>query len=349
LARLENWQLGQAYLSPQEPLPTSTTASSNRLIGRVSLEFEKIRTHGHTPRLEQLVQLLHLSYTYHEASGDKQARNQRAQQLAREIFALGSNDLEAPTESDRPLAYFISYPRSGNTLATRLTARATQGQTFSALNGGTVPFSKKIYPKSYPYPRLIKDHVPHSHYRHDPCVLIVRDGRDTMVSLAYMTLQSGHHSFKRKGELGDFIRWTAKNYAYGSWAGNTRDLLALTKAGRKLLIRYEDLSSNEETFLSILNFFDPENCVPREQLHTLFENRDSILDRLKNNRIANRSWGLGHVFEPESLFFEWSRARGKSTWRDSWDDDAKRAFHETGATELLMELGYEADKDWWKS
>lgn len=298
--------------------------------------------------MEQLVELLHLSYTYPDDSGDKQARNRRVQRLAREIFALGSNDLEAPTESDRPLAYFVSYPRSGNTLATRLVARATQGQLFSAIPDGVVPFSKKIYPKSYPYPRLVKDHVPHGHYRNDPCVLIVRDGRDTMVSLAFMTLQQQNHGFKRKGELADFIRWTAKHYPYGSWAGNTRNLLSLAKSDKKLMIRYEDLSSNEKAFFSIVDFFDPGNSVPRAHLHSLFENRDSILERLRNNPIASRPWGLVQEFEPGSLFFEWSRARGKSTWRESWDGDAKRAFHETGATELLIELGYETDEDWWK-
>ncbi len=101
----------------------------------------------------------------------------------------------------------MSYPRSGNTLATRLTAKATQGQVFSAMTEGYAPFSKRIYPKNYPLPRLIKDHVAHLHYRNDRCVLVVRDGRDTVISLAFMTLQNRLHRFADKSELADFIRW----------------------------------------------------------------------------------------------------------------------------------------------
>ena len=165
--------------------------------------------------------------------------------------------------------------------------------------------------------------------------------------MAYMTLQKGKHTFKEKGALGDFIRWPAKDYRFGSWAANTRDLLDLAKAERKFLVRYEDLSSNQETYISMVKFFDPDNCVPRKHLKTIFEDRSSILENIKNSP-SGRAWGLVQEFEPDSLFYAWSRSRGKSNWRQSWDDDAKRAFHETGATELLMELGYESDKDWWK-
>ena len=51
-----------------------------------------------------------------------------------------------------------------------------------------------------------------------------------------------------------------------------RDLLQLSKAEEKLLIRYEDLSSNQETLRSILNFFDAWNTMPRERVaETFFE------------------------------------------------------------------------------
>ena len=113
-------------------------------------------------------------------------------------------------------------------------------------------------------------------------------------------------------------------------------------------MRYEDLSSKPEALRTIVDFFDPENALPPERIAQLFDNRDVILDGLKNNALANRSWGLGHEFAPESMFYEWSLSRGHSNWTKGWHRAAKQAFHETGATELLIELGYETDADWWK-
>ena len=48
------------------------------------------------------------------------------------------------------------------------------------------------------------------------------------------------------------------------------------------------------------------------------------------------------------MFYEWSLNRKGSNWRETWDQAAKRAFHETGATEALMELGYETEPNWWR-
>jgi len=91
LARLENWQLRQDYLAPQDPAQSSVkeTTKADRLISNVSFELEQLRALGHTSRLEYLLQLLHLSYTYSEGP---QASKQRAQQLSEAIFALGKND-----------------------------------------------------------------------------------------------------------------------------------------------------------------------------------------------------------------------------------------------------------------
>lgn len=44
-------------------------------------------------------------------------------------------------------------------------------QLFDGMSAGLVPFSKAIYPKSYPFVRLIKDHVAHPHYLNDRAVL----------------------------------------------------------------------------------------------------------------------------------------------------------------------------------
>ena len=325
----------------------SSVARQNRLIHQALLELDAVKAQGHTPRLEYLLGLLHLAYMFLDETTSQQL-HKKLRPVLKQIYQLGQNDLLATTQSTAPLAYFVSYPRSGNTLATRLTGRATQGQIFSAMADGFSPFSKSIYPKPYPFPRLIKDHVARSHYANDKCVLVVRDGRDTVTSLAFMTLQQGEHSFTEKSEIADFIRWTVKSYVFGSWASHVKDLMALREGPQKLLVRYEDLTANDKALLEIVDFFDPGNRLPREHLATLFAERDIIVENIKSNPHVNEQWGFGRTFEPGSMFYEWSLNRKGSNWREAWDQTAKRAFHETGATDALIALGYETDPDWWR-
>ena len=115
----------------------------------MSLEFEQLRNQGHTLRLEYLVGLVHQAYAFAGTTSLQQEHqlDKSARPLLNEIFDLGTNDMGAPTESSAPLAYFVSYPRSGSTLAIRLAAMATQGQRLNAMRGGIAPFSKRLYPK----------------------------------------------------------------------------------------------------------------------------------------------------------------------------------------------------------
>ena len=319
----------------------------NRLIQQALLEIDSVMKQGHTQRLEYLLGLLHLSHVFVDTTTGQNLRK-KIRPLLKQIYRLGRNDLGAPTQSTAPIAYFVSYPRSGNTLATRLTARATQGQIFSAMSDGFSPFSKSIYPKSYPLPRLIKDHVAHRHYLGDKCVLIVRDGRDTVTSLAFMTLQQGQHEFTNRFQIADFIRWVAKSYVFGSWAAHVEDMMTLRDRPDKLLVRYEDLTTNSETFRQIIDFFDPGNKLPREHLIEIFDERDAVAKKIHESPAVNEQWGFGKTFEPDSMFYDWSLNRKGSSWRLSWDKAAKRAFHETGATEALIALGYETDCNWWR-
>lgn len=330
--------------------PVRTAAGlgrQNRLVHQALLELDAVMKQGHTPRLEYLLGLLHLSNVFLDEA-TSQLLHKKLRPVLKQIYRLGKNDLSAPSQSTAPIAYFVSYPRSGNTLATRLTAKATEGQIFSAMSEGFSPFSKSIYPKSYPLPRLIKDHEAHRHYWNDRCVLLVRDGRDTVTSLAYMTLQQGKHSFAHKSAVAEFIRWTAKSYVFGSWATHVTDLMSLHEGQDKLLVRYEDLTASADAFYRIVDFFDPENKLPRAHLRKLFEERDIVVENIKSNAQVNEQWGFGQSFEPESMFYEWALNRKGSSWRESWDAAARRAFHETGATEALIALGYESDPDWWR-
>ena len=325
----------------------ASVARQNRLIHQALLELDAVKAQGHTPRLEYLLGLLHLSYMFVDATTGQQL-HKTLPPILKQIYQLGENDLSAATQSTAPLAYFVSYPRSGNTLATRLTAAATQGQIFSAMIEGLSPFSKGIYPRSYPLPRVIKDHVAHGHYLNDRCILIARDGRDTVTSLAFMTLQQGQHKFTERGEIADFIRWTSKSYLFGSWAAHAEGLLALREGPDKLFVRYEDLTTNEDAFFEIIDFFDPGNMLPRNHLTKLYAERDLVVENIKSKPNVNNQWGFGHTFEPGSMFYEWSLNRKGSNWREAWDQAAKRAFHDTGATDALIALGYETDPDWWR-
>lgn len=324
---------------------SSGRAKAEKIVASVAAELSNPASRTHSPRLEYLLGLLHLASTYANA-GQVDAKSRP---LMMTIDELGTNDLNAPTESSAPLAYFVSYPRSGNTLATRLTANATLGQIFSATGGRITYFSKRIYPKHYPYCRLIKDHAVMPHYADDRCVLIVRDGRDTMISLAFMTAGGGSHSFQRKEDLADFIKWTAKSYKFGSWAAHARKVLDIADRPEKLLVRYEELNTQLSTFVELIDFFDVGHGHSPEKLERIYSKREQSIESIKANPETNSKWGYGHEFDPDSMYYEWSRARGGSSWRESWDAAAKRAFHETGATELLMELGYETDPDWWRS
>jgi Sulfotransferase domain len=325
----------------------ASVARQNRLIHQALLELDAVKALGHTPRLEYLLGLLHLSNMFLDST-TSQRLHKRLRPVLKQIYQTGQNDLSAATRSTSPLAYFVSYPRSGNTLATRLTAAATQGQIFSAMSEGFSPFSKSIYPRSYPLPRLIKDHVAHRHYLNDRCVLVVRDGRDTVTSLAFMTLQQGAHNFTEKGEIADFIRWTSKSYVFGSWAAHVEDLMVLRAGPDKLFVRYEDLTADDKAFFAIVDFFDPGNMLPRDHLAKLFSEKDSVVENIKSSPHVNEQWGFGRTFEPGSMFYEWSLNRKGSSWRAGWDRAAKRAFHETGATDALIALGYETDPDWWR-
>ena len=325
----------------------ATLGQQNRLVAQVLLELGAAKEQGHSARLEYLLGHLHLAYVFRDDSTHK-GLHQKLGPVLRSIHEIGENDVEAPTESSGPLAYFVSYPRSGNTLAMRLVANATLGQILVALRDGGTSFSKRIYPRSYPLPRLIKDHEAHRHYMNDRCVLIVRDGRDTIASLAFMTLQQRGHNFSDRGETADFIRWVSKSYAFGSWANHTKNLMTLLKGPDKLLVRYEDLSANEQTFFDVVDFFDPGNMLPREHLAKLFAERNAVVESIKAAPHVNKEWGFGLEFEPGSMFYEWSLNRKGSSWREAWDSAAKRAFHETGATEALIEFGYETDPDWWR-
>jgi len=231
-------------------------------------------------------------------------------------------DPMARAESLHPLYFCISYPRSGSLRFISAMQKKLGADRFWAMpHEARYLFDKRWQTRAYPRPRLVKDHRPLKRYLHDDGFLLIRDGRDTMVSLAWMTYARGRHKFFKREELTDFIRWTASHdyRAFGSWANHTRRMLDLKKGGHKELIRYEDKPVDTKAIASTVA-----------------------------QRQSGRAWGVADESLAGSMFEAWQKNRGKSNWRDSFDRPAALAFHETGATEMLMELGYETDPEWWK-
>jgi len=228
------------------------------------------------------------------------------------------------TKSTHPVYYCISYPRSGTTRFIAELASRTNGDLFRASWSSGYPFDKRWQPRAYPRTRIVKDHRPLRQYLHDDGYLIVRDGRDAIISLAWMTRSRGRHRFFKREELKDFIAWTASyDYrAYGSWASHTRRLLDLRQGGSKTLVRYEDAPSDSAAI------------------------KASIAGRRTEE--GRHAWGMIDEDLSGSMFETWHKNRGKSNWRQSFDGPAALAFHETGATDMLIELGYETDPQWWK-
>jgi hypothetical protein len=313
-------------------------------------QMERLLPLGHSQLLEQTIARLHLALTYTEALSTSESVSYArpiADCLAR-AFAVGQNNLDLRLESDSPIALVISYPRSGNTVLIRTLARLLQAQIFEGFPHSLIPFSKSIYPKHYPLARLIKDHVPRSEYLNDKAVFLIRDGRDTMISLAHMTFRQGQHNFSKKGQLSLFIRWLEQEYEYFGWANHMRRVDSLLIGQEKLLVRYEDFMADLGTLKKVVNFIDPDSGNSEEDVRTKYEERSKIFDDLGQNPHARVAWGIGEQFAQDSLFYDWSHNRQTSHWRHAWDDEAKVAFHETGATDYLLRYGYETDAEWWR-
>ena len=163
-----------------------------------------------------------------------------------------------------------------------------------------------------------------------------------------MTLKQNRHACSRKGELADFIRWLDQNYEFGGWTDHMRAIGALMRGPGKLLVRYDDFAASPDVLRRIVDFVDPDHGLSIERIQATFDWKSNIFEGIGANPHARDQWGIGAEFPPDSLFYEWSQNRQGSHWHAAWDMAAKQAFHETGATEFLLEYGFETDPDWWK-
>ncbi|MFH0342329.1 MAG: hypothetical protein ACHBNF_09420 [Chromatiales bacterium] len=321
----------------------------DRLFARGKRQLSQILASGDMDQLERCVASLQLALTYVEALPiqDQAPSLRKIADCLVQAFAAGKNDPRAPIQSDQPLVFVISYPRSGNTPLIQTVAALLGAQVFAGVPHSLTPFAKQLYPRHYPLVRLVKDHVAREIYLRDRAIILVRDGRDAMTSLAYMTLQQGRHSFSRRGDLAEFLVWLDKEYDFGGWANHMKQVDHLMGGADKLLIRYEDFMAGPTTLKNVVDYIDPKHGFSSDEIAERYEAKSVIWDGIRNHP-ANNQWGIGLEFAPDSLFHEWSRNRQGSHWRRAWDLEAKKAFHETGATEYLLRYGYETDPEWWK-
>ncbi len=245
-----------------------------------------------------------------------------------------------------PLNFVVSYPRSGNTLLTRSLVDISGVQVFSS-NPGTVDYIPvECFPSRYPLDRIVKTHTVPEYDDKSKYVFLMRDGRDILPSIAFMTLQRGFHNYKRKRDVADFIDWTTQHYRFGTWASFAREVLALKEKNNVMIVRYDDLIQHVDVLKSIVSFFD----LPYRPgiIEKVFAEKDQVLADIKGHASHNKLWGLGSTFHNESMFHAWAQNRSKSNWQMTMDCAARRKFHETGATEFLTEFGFEQNPSWWK-
>ena len=264
----------------------------------------------------------------------------------RNSYARGTKDPSEPVESKRPFCFVVSYPRSGSTLVLDAIRRYGGTEWLEAFDG-LVQFDKRLYPYAYPLRRVVKDHVLRHEYDRDRTAIVMRDGRDTVISLAYMSGAYGEHPFCGRDEIADFIRFTQNSYGFGSWAASAAKVVGRRGQPHCLVEKYEDVIVNSGALRRIFEFVFDGEPVDHRRVDRLHRTAERTIEWLKSKN-SNNSWGYGEHFPTDSMFYEWSQSRMGSSWRQSWDAAAKKAFHETGATDYLVEFGYETDADWWR-
>jgi hypothetical protein len=253
---------------------------------------------------------------------------------------------DEPACSEHPIVFNVSYPRSGNTIIRNLLMQAANFVGMNAMRPGPFFFSKRINDPDFFRPRVVKDHRFQSIYLWDRVIYALRDGRDCMLSLAHMLAQKKRHTLLKRGELAEFISYVSNTYQYGNWARHVRQALQMKERGTETLIMKYDriVNTPRETLSELIAFAAPGLRIDDRRK----EQAISTVQQFPESS-SIPGWGYTMRYLPDSYLHEWSMNRTRSNWRSAYDPSARKAFHETGATELLIELGFETDPDWWKT
>ncbi len=311
-------------------------------------QLQKLDSPGKLSRadLMKIVGSMHLEHLRIRYAPEHQEETFRltrqiATKLKAEIEARGYEPL-----SDGPLYFVASYPRSGNTLTLSCLEMVYPSQVLSSMIGTVNYIPIECYPNDYPLQRFVKTHEMPPYREDSKYVFVVRDGRDILPSIAYMTSQNGGHPYLKTGELANFIDWQCRDYRFGGWADFVRKMHALREKENVLIVRYDDLLAGPHFLQNIVDFFGLPH-VPGAVM-AAYEKRENILGVLKAHPESRKLWGLGAIAPEDTMFHAWSKNRKASNWRSTMDAAARKRFHETGATEFLIEYGFEDDENWWR-
>jgi len=248
-----------------------------------------------------------------------------------------------PLRRAGPTCYLVSYPRSGGTMVRNALRHIFQAPWYSIFPGDGCFFSRRLYDRQDRSVAVIKDHIYQGCYVGDRVVYLIRDGRDAAVSLCRFLELGNNMQVENDESFAAFLTATDDNYLFGCWAANVRRAFAARAAGAEVFFsRYEEFLTDPEEYFRIADFVAP----------GLAGNRDptQVLRRVESGKTAltGPEWSFGNEDVPE-LFKTWSRRRGLSNWRTVFGPASRKVFHEQGGTDLLIQLGYESDPDWWRN
>ena len=264
-----------------------------------------------------------------------------------ELLKTLSSSLSSSTSLhiDEPIVYLVSYPRSGNTLLRSQLSSLLQTQWYSVHQNDGILFDPRTYIPDWNKIVVVKDHDFREEYRN--VIYVVRDGRDAVISLAYMTYLLKMHPFTRCEQLGDFLKFLKENYPYGFWAEHVKRALGMAQQRHVLFVKYEELTTDPSYQLkAIAQFLNKE--LTTTDVHQALQTAQKQYKVIQTSSEFS-DWGFTHTPSPENtLFYALSQNRGHSNWRDIFDQRAKSLFHEYGGTEILLKFGYETDAHWWK-
>lgn len=230
--------------------------------------------------------------------------------------------------------YLVSYPRSGSTLC-RLYMSILQGRPqISAYRGDVLAARAGPLTGELTDVRLVKTHQFSSTY--DRVVYLVRDGRNAMLSHLYLQFVHGGHAYSRPEEVLSGLRHLDEEGHF--WGDHVAQ--AASRAGEVLFVRYEDLIADPVGVLGAIARFAGRS-VPVEAL------RECVAIAARSDAATRRDPTRSHRPAPGSIYARLGARRGGDYWRELFDGDARRWFHERGATTHLRRFGYATSDDWW--
>lgn len=251
-----------------------------------------------------------------------------------------------PPQIASPLRYLIGYPRSGNTLLGQFLSYAFRAPRYSVYPADGRYFSRRFYERVPGHPVFVKDHTLRPEYLHHEILSPVRDGRNSIISLARYLYARGANRFVRRGELAAFMSYVATHLEYGFWGDHTRRLLAAREQGAQIrVVRYEDIFRNYARLLSFAQQLAGAETIPDLDEGDYLAFVEKRQRRLK----LQPQWAEGLALPDDSFIPQnWSLGGDTIHWRRVFDRPARRRFHELGGTEMLIRLGYETDENWWR-